>query len=519
MASAPTCAVPFDVREVARADRSTAPVRRVQAALRHPARVRLGARMHGFPVGILANNGILFSEEAQKGAQFIELCNQHRHPALFLQNITGFMVGTRYEQGGIIKHGAKLINAVSNSTVPHLTMMVGASYGAGNYGMCGRAYDPRFVFTWPNHRIAVMGRKQLAGVHGHRRPRRGRRARRAVDEQKLALKTAMLEAQIERSRPRYFATGRLWDDGIIDPRDTRTVLAIALSAAHSHAGRGRPRYGVCRTDEPPPADRESRRDRRADRRRPTRDASGIDDGRRVRRARPQRRSTSTPSTSPWRSAEPHARPSRTSTRRTLCCGRAARAPTRVHPGYGFLAENGGVRRVRDRRRADLGRADPGSIRLLGDKVGGEEGGDRGRGVPTTSSATTRSAADRRRPPRAVAAAGMRIVGSASDELEAALSSGEPRGRGGLRRRLRCSSSAYIEPVATSRCRSSATRTATSSTSASASARSSAATRRSSRRAVAGHHRRDPRARCWGGRGRARAAVGYVERRHRRVPGR
>ena len=136
------------------------------------------AHLDGYPIGILANNGILFSEEAEKGAQFIQLCKRHDVPLLFLQNITGFMVGTRYEQGGIIKDGAKLINAVSNSTVPHLTLMIGASYGAGNYGMSGRAYDPRFVFTWPNHRIAVMGPKQLAGVLVDRRAaaHRGRRA-------------------------------------------------------------------------------------------------------------------------------------------------------------------------------------------------------------------------------------------------------------------------------------------------------------------------------------------------------
>ncbi len=122
------------------------------------------AHIHGYPVGILANNGILFSESSEKGAQFIQLCNSTNTPIIFFQNITGFMVGSRYEQGGIIKDGAKLINAVSNSTVPHLTVMVGASYGAGNYGMAGRAYDPRFVFSWPNHRIAVMGPEQLAGV-------------------------------------------------------------------------------------------------------------------------------------------------------------------------------------------------------------------------------------------------------------------------------------------------------------------------------------------------------------------
>ena len=140
------------------------------------------ASLWGYPIGVLANNGILFSEESQKGAQFIQLCNQRDIPLLFVQNITGFMVGTQYEQGGIIKHGSMLINAVSNSTVPHLTLMVGASYGAGNYGMSGRAYDPRFVFSWPNHRIAVMGPKQLAGVMSIVQRTAAERAGRDYDE-------------------------------------------------------------------------------------------------------------------------------------------------------------------------------------------------------------------------------------------------------------------------------------------------------------------------------------------------
>ena len=190
--------------------------------------------IHGFPVGVLANNGILFSEEAEKGAQFIQLANQSAVPLVFVQNITGFMVGTRYEQGGIIKDGAKLINAVSNSAVPHLTLMVGASFGAGNYGMSGRAYDPRFVFTWPNHRIAVMGSKQLAGVMS------------MVGSGAPPEVIAALEAQVERESTALFATGHLWDDGIIDPRDSRTVLAMALSAAHSAPVVGAPGYGVFR---------------------------------------------------------------------------------------------------------------------------------------------------------------------------------------------------------------------------------------------------------------------------------
>ena len=204
------------------------------------------AHLAGYPLGILANNGILFSEEAEKGAQFIQLCNRHNVPLLFVQNITGFMVGTRYEQGGIIKDGAKLINAVSNSTVPHLTLMVGASYGAGNYGMSGRSYDPRFVFTWPNHRIAVMGPKQLAGVLTIVARRKTEAAGQVFDESLFAPMRDAFEAQVERESTALHATGQLWDDGIIDPRDTRTVLGLALSACHSAPVQGTGEYGVFR---------------------------------------------------------------------------------------------------------------------------------------------------------------------------------------------------------------------------------------------------------------------------------
>lgn len=204
------------------------------------------ASLSGFPLGIIANNGILFSEESQKAAQFIQLCNQIDVPILFVQNITGFMVGTRYEQGGIIKDGAKMINAVSNSHVPHLTLMVGASYGAGNYGMSGRAYDPRFVFTWPNHRIAVMGPKQLAGVISIVRRAAAERAGKPYDEQEDVAMRALIEGQIEKESTALFATGRQWDDGIIDPRDTRTVLGIAMSAAHSAPVKGSRGFAVFR---------------------------------------------------------------------------------------------------------------------------------------------------------------------------------------------------------------------------------------------------------------------------------
>jgi len=204
------------------------------------------AHVHGFAVGLLANNGVLISEAANKGAQFIHLCNQQNIPLIFLQNITGFMVGRAYEEQGIIRNGAKLINAVSNSTVPAITVMIGGSYGAGNYAMCGRAYDPRFLFTWPNHRIAVMGPQQLSGVMDIIKREAAAKQGVAIDEAKhLAMKKA-LEDQIERESDPYFATARLWDDGIIDPRETRTVLAISLSAAYNRPVQGTMEWGVFR---------------------------------------------------------------------------------------------------------------------------------------------------------------------------------------------------------------------------------------------------------------------------------
>jgi acetyl-CoA carboxylase carboxyltransferase component len=200
----------------------------------------------GYPVGVLANNGILFSEESHKGAHFIQLANARDIPLLFLQNITGFMVGTAAEQGGIIKDGAKLINAVANSTVPHVTLMVGASFGAGNYGMSGRAYDPRFVFTWPNHRIAVMGGPQLAGVMSIVQRGAAARAGRPYDDATDAQVRAGIEEMIEAQSGAVHATGRGWDDGVIDPRDTRHVLGLALSAVHSAPVAGTTAYAPFR---------------------------------------------------------------------------------------------------------------------------------------------------------------------------------------------------------------------------------------------------------------------------------
>ena len=188
------------------------------------------ARIHGHPVGILANNGILFSESALKGAHFIELCDQRRVPLVFLQNITGFMVGREYEAGGIAKHGAKLVTAVSTARVPKFTVIVGGSFGAGNYGMSGRAYSPRLLWMWPNARISVMGGEQAAAV---------------MTEVGQPETGAALREQYERQGQPYYATARLWDDGVIDPRDTRDVLGLGLSAA-ANAPLAEVRYGVFR---------------------------------------------------------------------------------------------------------------------------------------------------------------------------------------------------------------------------------------------------------------------------------
>ncbi len=205
------------------------------------------ARLHGYPIGILANaRGVLFSEEAQKAAQFIQLANSANTPLLFLQNTTGYMVGASYEQHGIIKHGAMMVNAVANSKVPHLTVTMGASFGAGNYGMCGRAYEPRFLFTWPAAKSAVMGPAQLAGVLEIVARQASAAKGVAFDEEANAGLKAMVEAQIEKESLAPFLSGRLYDDGVIDPRDTRTVLGLCLSAIHSAPVAGAEHYGVFR---------------------------------------------------------------------------------------------------------------------------------------------------------------------------------------------------------------------------------------------------------------------------------
>ncbi|MEU5383966.1 acyl-CoA carboxylase subunit beta [Kitasatospora cineracea] len=205
------------------------------------------ATLLGHPVGILANaQGVLFSQESQKAAQFIQLANQLDRPLLFLHNTTGYMVGREYEQGGIIKHGAMMINAVANSTVPHLSVLMGASYGAGHYGMCGRAYDPRFLFTWPSAKSAVMGPQQLAGVLSLVARQSAAAKGQPYDEETDATIRAAVEQQIEAESLPIFLSGRLYDDGVIDPRDTRTILGLCLSAIHSAPIEGARGYGVFR---------------------------------------------------------------------------------------------------------------------------------------------------------------------------------------------------------------------------------------------------------------------------------
>ena len=225
---------PYDVREVI--------ARIVDGSRFHafkplygPTLVTGFARIHGHPVGIVANNGVLFSESAQKGAHFVELCDQRGVPLVFLQNVTGFMVGREYEAGGIAKHGAKMVTAVATTRVPKLTVVLGGSFGAGNYAMCGRAYGPRFLFLWPTARISVMGGEQAATVLA---------AVRSPDDATPAEEFQdRVRARYEAEGHPYHATARLWDDGVIDPADTRTVLGLALAAA-AHAPLGDPAFGA-----------------------------------------------------------------------------------------------------------------------------------------------------------------------------------------------------------------------------------------------------------------------------------
>jgi 3-methylcrotonyl-CoA carboxylase beta subunit len=235
---------PFDVREVI--------ARVVDGSRFHEFKPLYGntlvcgfAHLKGIPVGIIANNGILFSESSLKGAHFIELCSQRKIPLLFLQNITGFMVGKKYEHGGIAKDGAKLVTAVSTTRVPKLTVVIGGSYGAGNYGMCGRAFGPRFMYLWPNARISVMGGEQAAGVLSTVKIEQLlAKGKKPTDEEIEAIRKPILE-QYEREGSPYYSSARLWDDGVIAPWKTRDFLALSLNAT-LNAPIGETRFGTFR---------------------------------------------------------------------------------------------------------------------------------------------------------------------------------------------------------------------------------------------------------------------------------
>ena len=235
---------PFDVREII--------ARIVDASEFDEFKARYGntlvcgfAHIEGMPVGIVANNGILFAESANKGAHFIELCCQRKVPLVFLQNITGFMVGRKYENEGIAKHGAKMVTAVATATVPKFTVIIGGSFGAGNYGMCGRAYSPRFLWMWPNARISVMGGEQAAGVLATVKRDGLEAAGKTWSADEEAAFKAPIREQYEQQGHPYYASARLWDDGIIDPADTRRVLGLGLSAA-MNAPAEETKFGVFR---------------------------------------------------------------------------------------------------------------------------------------------------------------------------------------------------------------------------------------------------------------------------------
>ena len=235
---------PYDVREII--------ARMVDGSRFHEFKARYGttlvtgfAHLHGFPVGILANQGVLFSDTALKATHFIELASQRRVPLLFLQNVSGYIVGRQYEHGGIAKDGAKMVHAVANAPVPRITVIIGGSFGAGNYGMCGRAYQPRFLFMWPGARISVMGGEQAASVLAQVKQTQRASAGQPMDEEEVRTFKQPILDRYEREGSPYFSTARVWDDGVIDPAETRTVLALAL-AATQRAPLPAPRFGVFR---------------------------------------------------------------------------------------------------------------------------------------------------------------------------------------------------------------------------------------------------------------------------------
>ena len=324
------------------------------------------AHVHGYPVGILANQGVLFSESALKATHFIELCCARGVPLLFLQNITGFIVGKQYEHGGIAKDGAKMVHAVANAAVPKLTVLIGASHGAGNYGMCGRAYSPRFLFSWPNSRISVMGGEQAAQtlltvkrqqLEAQRQDAVGRRCRGAG--------RARSAPSTRREGSPYYATARLWDDGILDPIETRDALGLAAGRVAPDAPCPAPPAASSVCDDAAGADRQPRRDRRADRPRLPRA------GPRGSVAVYSEADAGAPhvlaADAAVRIGPPAARESYLSTEALLDAARASGADA-VHPGYGFLAENAAfAQAVEDAGLTWIG-PPPDAIATMGDKL-------------------------------------------------------------------------------------------------------------------------------------------------------
>ncbi|KAI9269811.1 carboxyl transferase [Sporodiniella umbellata] len=237
--------IPFDATEVI--------IRLVDGSRWSPFKPEYGANLvcgwafiQGIPVGVLANNNVIFTQEANKATQFIQLCNTKNIPLVFLQNITGFMVGKQYEEEGIIKAGSKFINAISNSTVPAITIMMGASFGAGNYAMYGRAYEPRFLFSWPNSKCSIMGAEQLAGVLDIVTRQAAERTKQKVDEELLEQRKTLFQASVDSEANVYYTSSRMLDDGIIDPRDTRTVLGLCLAVCYNNNVEGGNVSGVSR---------------------------------------------------------------------------------------------------------------------------------------------------------------------------------------------------------------------------------------------------------------------------------
>ncbi|KAI9307474.1 ClpP/crotonase-like domain-containing protein [Cunninghamella echinulata] len=237
--------IPFDATEVI--------IRLVDGSRFTPFKPNYGGNLvcgwafiQGFPVGILANNNVIFTQEANKATQFIQLCNMKNTPLIYLQNITGFMVGKRYEEDGIVKAGSRFINAVSNSTVPAITIMMGASYGAGNYAMCGRAYEPRFLFSWPNSRCSVMGAEQLTGVLDLVMRQGAARLGKTIDEEMASERKAMFQASVEAESDVYYTSSHVLDDGVISPLQTRSVIGFCLETIYSNKVEGGNLYGVSR---------------------------------------------------------------------------------------------------------------------------------------------------------------------------------------------------------------------------------------------------------------------------------